>query len=175
MFSKISILLATAMTMPLAAFGQQIVTYHGYASTVSCSGDNFQCTDGGAVCCSFPTGFTFSAQWDNLPSGTQGQGYTNGVCTAFLFSVFGPGTKCWNGGGSSFQTLDWFHSPQKRDADPKSECVGASLFEYTDPTSGEVRGIKVPGGGKNLTEAEVIADLRLKNDFASLEKYERAY
>jgi hypothetical protein len=174
MHSKISILATAALTLPLAAFGQS-VTYHGYASTVSCSGDNFQCTDGGAVCCSFPTGFRFSAQWDNLPAGSQGQGYTNNGCSSFLFSVFGPGTKCFNGGGESFTNLNWFHSPQKRDAGAESECVGPALFEYTDPSSGEVRGIKVPGAGKNTTEAEIIANLRLKNDFASLEKYERAY
>jgi hypothetical protein len=173
MFSKLSIFATAALTVPLAA---QIITYQGYASAVSCSGDNFQCRTTGAVCCSFPTGFRFSAQWDNLPAATQGQGYTDGACTDVLFTVFGPGTKCWNGGGTTFTTLNFFHSPQKRDsaAADSSECVGPAIFEYTDTSSGQVRGIKVPGAGKNVTEAEVIANLRLNNDFAALEKYERA-
>jgi hypothetical protein len=174
MFSKLSIFATAALTVPLAA---QVITYHGYASAVSCSGDNFQCTTGEDVCCSFPAGFGFSAQWDNLLVDTQGQGYTGGVCIDVLFSVLGPGTKCWNGEGTSFTSLNYFHSSQKRDsaAADSSEYVGPAIFEYTDTSSGQVRGIKVPGAGKNTTEAEVIANLRLKNDFAALEKYERAY
>ena len=174
MFPKLSFLATTALTMPLAAFGFGIA-FRGYASAVSCSGDNFQCDIPGAVCCSVPTGFGFSAQFDNLPNGIQGQGYADEGCTSFLFSVFGLGTQCWNGEGVSFASLDWFHSPVKRDAGAESECVGPALFEYTDPSSGQVRAIKVPGAGKNTTEAEIIANLRLKSQFASLEKYERAY
>ena len=88
---------AALLAVPAMA---QTVAYEGFASTVSCSGSAFGCSDGGAVCCTLPTGFGFSAQFNNLPSGSQGQGYTNNACTDFLFSVFGPGTKCWNGGGA---------------------------------------------------------------------------
>ncbi|KAF9536752.1 hypothetical protein CPC08DRAFT_609046, partial [Agrocybe pediades] len=118
----------------------QTVNYRGYASTVSCSGSAFGCTDGGWVCCSLPTGFGLSVQFDNLPAGTQGQGYTNGGCSAFLFDLFGPGTKCWNGGGNHRATnINWFHSPQghKRDLAAQREneedstaCVEPAFFEY---------------------------------------------
>ncbi|KAF4609914.1 hypothetical protein D9613_010241 [Agrocybe pediades] len=152
------------------------VNYRGYANTVSCSGDAFGCSDGGAVCCSLPTGFGFSAQFDNLPAGTQGQGYTGGGCTDFLFSVFGSGTKCWNGGGARATHLNWFHSPQRRsiaiaeraNEDAGAECAEPTFFEYQN-TDGTVRTIKVPA---DKGAAQKIADLHLAKNYTALAAYE---
>ena len=168
--TKLSVAAGLLAIAPSAVSGLQ---YQGYANTVSCSGDFFFCNDGGAVCCSLPTGFGFSAQFNDLPAGTQGQGYTNNGCSSFVFSVFGPGTKCWNGGGTRVSNLNWFHSPQRRgiDASASTECVSASGFTYTDD-SGVERTIKIPGGGKNATEAEIVAGLRKSQDYAGLAKYE---
>ena len=169
--TKISAVVGLLAVAPAAVSGLQ---YQGYANTVSCSGDFFFCNDGGAVCCSLPTGFGFSAQFNGLPAGTQGQGYKNGGCSSFVFSVFGPGTKCWNGGGSRVSNLNWFHSPQGRrsiDASQPVECASANGFSYTDHTGAE-RVIKIPGGGKNATAAEVVASLRKNQDFEALAKYE---
>ncbi|KAJ3515196.1 hypothetical protein NMY22_g14510 [Coprinellus aureogranulatus] len=161
-----AITIAVAATQGLAA---DIVTYRGYASTVQCSGDNFFCRDGGAVCCSFPTGFGFSAQFENLPSGSQGQGYTGNACTSFLFSVFGPGTKCWNGGGRRATHLNWFHSPQKREVD--EDCAIPNGFEYRD-AAGTQRVITIPAG--NATAAEEIAKQYINKDWKALASYHGA-
>ncbi|KAF4604532.1 hypothetical protein EYR40_003306 [Pleurotus pulmonarius] len=160
-------LLALTALAPLA----DALRYDGYSSTVSCSGPSFFCNDGGAVCCSLPTGFGFSVQFTDLPAGTQGQGYTGSTCSSFLFSVFGPGTKCWNGGGARATHMNWFHSPQggrrgliASRAD-NSTC-GPSGFTYQD-NSGVERSIKVP-----LGEAEAIVESYTKKDFAKLASYE---
>ena len=44
-------------------------------------------------------------------------------------------------------------------------------FIYTDD-AGVTRTIRVPGDGKNMTEAETIVTLRRNGDFAALAKYE---
>ena len=167
MFTKLAFLAGLVATIPAVS----AVQYQGYANTVSCSGDAFGCNDGGAVCCSLPTAFGFSAQFNDLPSGTQGQGYKD-ACKAFMFSVFGPGTKCWNGGGARATHLNWFHSPQGRRSIPTrddgAECATPDSFTYTDD-AGVTRTIRVPG---NMTEAEKISTLRQKGDFATLAKYE---
>jgi hypothetical protein len=155
----------------LAVNSVAAVQYNGYSSTVECSGASFGCNDGGAVCCSFPTGFGESAEFINLPAGTQGQGYTGGGCTAFLFSVFGPGTKCWNsGGGTPFTNLNWFHSPQGRatgsDA-ASTECAQPSTFTYADGTGVE-RTIKVPA---SINASETVAALYLVKNFDALDAY----
>ena len=167
MFSKLSSFAIAALAMPLAAFGQQIVTYHGYASTVSCSGDNFQCTDGGAVCCSFPTGFRFSSQWDNVPAGTQGQGYTNEGCASFLFSVFGPGTQCWKGaGGARAASVNWFHSKTgKREESDAKDCVPPTSFNY------EVDGVSKSIAISSIEEAHKIGELYIAGNLTALESF----
>ncbi|KAF9501136.1 hypothetical protein BDN71DRAFT_838035 [Pleurotus eryngii] len=71
-----------AITVALAPVASAVL-YAGFASTTSCSGDNF-CEDNGSVCCSLPTGFGFSAEFGNLPAGTQGQGYIGSTCGNFL-------------------------------------------------------------------------------------------
>ena len=170
-FTKIT---AVAGILAIAPAAVSALQYQGYSNTVSCSGDFFFCNDGGAVCCSLPTGFGFSAQFNGLPAGTQGQGYTGSGCTNFAFSVFGPGTKCWNGGGSRVSHLNWFHSPSGKraiDGSAPAECASANGFSYTDPTGVE-RVIKIPGGGSNATAAEEVAALRVKQDFNSLAKFE---
>ncbi|KAF9552786.1 hypothetical protein CPC08DRAFT_754565 [Agrocybe pediades] len=122
-----------------------------------------------AVCCSLPTGFGFSAQFDNLPAGTQGQGYTGSGCSSFLFSVFGPETKCWNGGGARATHLNWFHSPQRRDENTSdSNCVEPTFFEYKN-TDGSMRTIKVPA---EKGSAQKIADLHIAKNYSALAVYE---
>ncbi|KAF4604235.1 hypothetical protein EYR40_001416 [Pleurotus pulmonarius] len=69
---SIALLALTALT-PMAS----ALRYAGFSSTVGCSGSNFFCDDGGSVCCSLPTGFGFSVEFDNLPAGTQGQGLSS--------------------------------------------------------------------------------------------------
>ena len=173
MFSSLTIISAVVGLLAVAPSTVSGLQYQGYANTVSCTGDFFFCNDNGGVCCSLPTGFGFSAQFNGLPAGSQGQGYTDNSCTAFAFSLFGPGTKCWNGGGARVSTLNWFHSPQRRgiDASASVECASAAGFTYID-NSGIERTIKIPGGGNNATEAEIVAGLRKSQDFAGLAKYE---
>ncbi|KAF4573617.1 hypothetical protein EYR36_008135 [Pleurotus pulmonarius] len=145
------------------------VRYAGFSSTVSCTGANFFCDDGGAVCCALPTGFGFSVEFDNLPAGTQGQGYTGDTCGSFLFSVFGPGTKCWSGGGVRATHMNWFHSPQGRrsvlPARAENLTCAPSGFTYHDE-SGTERTIQVP-----LGEADTMAESYHKKDFAKLASY----
>ena len=163
---------AALLAVPAMA---QTVAYQGYASTVSCSGSAFGCSDGGAICCTLPTGFGFSAQFNNLPSGSQGQGYSNNACTSFVFSLFGPGTKCWNGGGARVGSLNWFHSPsgrrglnQARAAESSgANCSQPISFTY-EVDSGE-RTIKVPA---TTGAAQTIADLYLAKDLDALAAYE---
>ncbi|KAF8194561.1 hypothetical protein BJ912DRAFT_847695 [Pholiota molesta] len=151
----------------------QSISYEGFASTVSCSGSAFGCTDGGNVCCSLPTGFGFSAQFTALPSGAQGQGYTGNGCSDFLFSLFGSGANaCWNGGGARATNLNWFHSPQGRRAAVQAraaaaaavDCSAPVYFKY-DVASGAERTIKVPAGEG---AAQAIADLYLAGNFTAL-------
>ncbi|KAF8961925.1 hypothetical protein BDZ97DRAFT_1826668 [Flammula alnicola] len=172
---KFAIMLSAVSAALLAApVLAQSVTYEGYADTTSCSGSAFGCTDGGAICCTLPTGFGYSVQFDNLPSGSQGQGYTDGACTSFLFSVFGPGTKCWNGGGSRASTMNWFHSPQGRRgvvaarSTAKANCSTPAYFKYED-ASGETKTIAVPAG-KNA--AQNIADLYMAKNYTALAQYQ---
>ncbi len=157
-----------AITTALAPVASA-VHYAGFSSTTSCSGANFFCDDNGGICCSLPTAFGFSVQFDNLPAGTQGQGYTGSTCGDFLFSVFGPGTKCWNGGGARASHMNFFHSPQgRRSVLPvradNSTCA-PSGFTYYDE-SGAEKTIKVPVG-----EAEAVAALHANKDFAGLASY----
>jgi len=152
------------------------ITYRGYASSVSCSGSSFYCSDGGAVCCSLPTGYGLSVAFENLPAGTQGQGYTGGSCSNFLFDLYGPGTKCWNGGGSKRATnINWFHSPYGRSIaisdradEDGSNCTEPVAFEYETP-EGTSRIIKVP---TEKGSGEKVAALYLEKNFAGLAAYE---
>ncbi|KAJ3517025.1 hypothetical protein NMY22_g14060 [Coprinellus aureogranulatus] len=131
----------------------------------------FSLMDGGGVCCGpFPVGFGFSAQFENLPAGTLGQGYTD-ACRAFLFAVFGPGTKCWNGGGARANFLNWFHSSGREAARDESgeNCVAPSGFTYND-SQGVEHSIRVPVGQANATE--VIAQKFANKDWEGLAAYE---
>ncbi|KAF9471621.1 hypothetical protein BDN70DRAFT_938814 [Pholiota conissans] len=170
-FSIIALLSAAVLAAPAVA---QSVSYSGFASTVSCSGSSFGCTDGGGVCCSLPTGFGFSAQFNNLPSGSQGQGYTGSTCANFRFAVFGPGTKCQSLGGDRVSHLNWFHSPQGRRAVQAREVEGSakncstpSFFKYE--VNGAERTIKVPQGEE---AAQTIADYYHANNLSALDSYE---
>jgi hypothetical protein len=169
---KLAALISLAALAPAAL--AQSISYEGFASTVSCSGSAFGCTDGGNVCCSLPTGFGFSAQFNALPSGAQGQGYTGNGCSDFLFSVFGSGANaCWNGGGARATNLNWFHSPQGRRAVVEAraaaaECSAPAYFKY-DVASGAERTIKVPAGEG---AAQAIADLYLAGNLTALAAYE---
>ncbi|KAJ3536256.1 hypothetical protein NMY22_g6107 [Coprinellus aureogranulatus] len=169
------ILSAITLTV-LAVAGEgmaQQVTYRGYTSTVQCSGTNFWCRDEGLVCCGpFPVGFAFSAQFENLPAGTRGEGFTD-ACRSVIFSVFGPGTKCWNGGGRRANWLEWFHSAgrlpeQIRDGSGEG-CVPPSGFTYQDG-QGVEHSIQVPAGQANATE--VIAQQFLNKDWKALAAYQ---
>ncbi|KAJ8489522.1 hypothetical protein ONZ45_g13542 [Pleurotus djamor] len=117
-----------------------------------------------------PTGYAYSARFSNLPAGTQGQGYTNTSCSAFLFHLFGPGTKCWNGGGARARSLNWFHSPTRCSvADDQSGdegCVPPPSFSYTYE-KGVEKVIKVTSD----EEAEEISALYAKKDFGTLAKF----
>jgi hypothetical protein len=149
------------------------VQYNGYASSVECSGASFGCNDNGGLCCGpFPTGFGESAQFINLPAGTQGQGYTGSTCAAFLFSVFGPGTKCFNsGGGTPFTHLNWFHSAGRAATGSdavSTQCAQPNAFTYADGTGIE-RTIKVP---TSINASEAIAALYLVKNFDALAAYE---
>ncbi|KAF8961918.1 hypothetical protein BDZ97DRAFT_1826656 [Flammula alnicola] len=172
---KFATMLSAVSAALLAASAlAQSVQYEAYADTTSCSGSSFGCTDGGAVCCTFPTEFGFSVQFKNLPSGSQGQGYTDGDCTSFLFSLFGPGTKCWNGGGARASTMNWFHSPQGRRevvaarSNAKANCSTPAYFKYED-ASGETKTIAVPAGEN---AAQNIADLYTAKNYTALAQYQ---
>ncbi|TEB21238.1 hypothetical protein FA13DRAFT_1671843 [Coprinellus micaceus] len=169
--------LVSALTLTLAAVTSesvaQTVTYRGYSSTVQCSGANFFCSDGGAVCCGpMPAGFGFSAQFENLPLGSQGQGYTD-ACRNFLFAVFGSGTKCWNGGGARANFLNWFHSASRRAVSDGTgaDCATPTGFNYKDG-AGVEHTIKVPSGEANATE--VIAEHFKNQNWKALAAYESA-
>ncbi|KAJ8481559.1 hypothetical protein ONZ45_g15272 [Pleurotus djamor] len=166
-FAKPTALLALALS-PMAS----AIRYAGFASTISCTGPNFFCEDGGAVCCALPTGFGVSVQFLGLPLGTQGQGYTGNTCRNFLFAVFGPGDRCWNGGGARASHMNWFLSPvgggdqgiAVRDAADNTTC-GPSGFTYQD-AAGVEKSIQVP-----LGEADNIVALYTKKNFAALANY----
>ncbi|EAU83669.1 hypothetical protein CC1G_05573 [Coprinopsis cinerea okayama7 len=164
--------LISTLTVALiaAATPGAALNYRSYSSTVSCSGPSFGCSDGGAVCCGpMPAGFGFSAQFDNLAAGTQGQGYTD-QCRAFLFAVFGPGTRCWNGGGARANYLNWFHSAGRvASSESGKACVAPTDFEYEDG-EGVKHAIKVPVGNANATE--VIAEHYRNKNWAALAAYE---
>lgn len=168
--SLISALFLTLVALTSGSVAQT-VTYRGYSSTVQCSGSNFFCSDGGGVCCGpMPAGFGFSAGFENLPNGSQGQGYTDN-CRSFLFAVFGSGTRCWNGGGARANFLNWFHSAgriQARDATEAKECTAPNGFSYKDG-AGAARVIKVAAG-----EGEVIAEHFKSQNWTALAAYESA-
>ncbi|KAI4087636.1 MAG: hypothetical protein LQ344_006634 [Seirophora lacunosa] len=140
------------------------LNYRVYSSTNSCSGSSFGCSDNGAVCCgSWPAAYGYSAQFDNLPIGTQGQGYTGGSCRSFLFAVYGSGTQCWkSGGGSRATNANWFHSASRRvkaraeeapaSASGEGKECSPHFFSYA-AENGEARTIKV----NSAEEAGVIA------------------
>ncbi|KAF9483082.1 hypothetical protein BDN70DRAFT_963831 [Pholiota conissans] len=165
-FKLTALVSAAVLAVPALA---QNVNYEGFASTVSCSGSAFGCTDGGAICCSLPTGFGFSAQFNNLLSGSQGQGYTGGGCSNFAFSVFGPGTKCQNLGGGrvSNSPQGGRRAVQARAAEEATVCSEPSYFRYT--INGAERTIKVPAA---TGAAQAIADLYLANKVTALATYE---
>lgn len=154
------------------------IWYEGFASTVSCNGPSFGCSDNGGICCSLPNGYGYSVRFKNLPAGTQGQGYSGGGCSNYVFSVFGPGTKCWNGGGALSTHINWFHSPHGRRnneaisiearANNNGTCAPA-YFKYED-AHGVERKIKVPAGDANA--ADTIAKLYTDKSFATLATYE---
>ncbi|RDB22094.1 hypothetical protein Hypma_011103 [Hypsizygus marmoreus] len=163
---------AVALAAPALAQG---LPYEGYANTVSCSGAAFGCRDGGAVCCALPTGYGYSAQFNGLPVATQGQGYTGNTCGTLLFAVFGPGTKCWSGGGSRATHINWFHSPQARRVIQAREaeataanCTAPAYFKYENASGIEKR-IKVPA---DEGAAQTIADLYIAGDLTALAAYE---
>ena len=169
--SSLAALSAALLTVPAMA---QTVTYQGYASTVSCTGSAFGCSDNGALCCVLPDGFGFSAQFNDLPSGSQGQGYANDGCTDFLFSVFGPGTQCATGSGIRSASLNWFHSPSGRRGINQARAAQSSGANCSQPISftyeldnGE-RTIKVPD---TTGAAQTIADLYLAKDLDALAAY----
>ncbi|EDR10706.1 ectomycorrhiza-regulated small secreted protein [Laccaria bicolor S238N-H82] len=115
---KLITVLATLSFLPLPTLS---LSYNAYSSTNTCSGSSFGCIDNGGACCGgMPTGYGYSTLFNNLPGGSQGQGYSSGPpCTNFIFNVF---AKCWNSGGRSRAAyLNWFHSPERR-----RDEVGAS-------------------------------------------------
>lgn len=158
------LLSATALFIS-AALGQN-VDVRGYSNAVGCSGDFFHNSNGGAVCVTFPTGFHGSAQWVGLPSGSQGQGYSDS-CRSFLFAEFGPGSPCHTTGGQGFNTLNWFHSPQKairgeskaRDV----ECEGPTGFTY-ETKDGVMRTVAVT----DMEHAEELAALYHAGNYTAL-------
>ncbi|KAF4573645.1 hypothetical protein EYR36_008163 [Pleurotus pulmonarius] len=166
--AKSLILLAiTALTTITSA---ENIQYDAFASTVECSGAKFSCFDGGALCCALPPAFGFSVQFNNFAVAEQGQGYTGSTCGNFLFALFGPGTKCWNGGGVRATHANWFHTSGRRTIDPHAvnqNCTTPSSFTYHDELSGTERTIKVPPNG-----ADEVAEFYVKKDFAKLASYD---
>jgi hypothetical protein len=152
--------LATLSFLPLPTLS---LRYNAYSSTNTCSGPSFGCTDNGGVCCGgMPTGYGYSGLFNNLPIGSQGQGYSSGPpCTNFTFNVFGPRAKCRNsGGGSRAAYLNWFHSPGGRRDEVRG--TGSSIGGTT--AQDRLRGEDV---------AQKIADLFEKQDFSALALYEK--
>ena len=131
-------------------------------------GANFMFSNGGAVCSTYPTSYGFSALFYGLTVGTQAQGYSDGNCVDYEWTLFGPGTECWNGGGSTRAgSVNWFHSGNGRKRSVNgTECVAPDAFNYVDP-SGKAQSIAV--GSADV--AEVIADAYLKKDFDTLSTY----
>ena len=87
-----------------------------------------------------------------------GQGYTDGRCSDYLFTVYDPGTECWKSGGSGrASSVNWFHGSSKRSAkfgDNATECAPPTSFNYVDP-SGQSKSIKV--GSSEAAEAIAAA------------------
>ncbi|KAL8811981.1 MAG: hypothetical protein Q9200_001379 [Gallowayella weberi] len=180
--------ISTLATIILAASPMiSAVNYRGYTSTTSCSGSSFGCSDGGAVCCgSLPAGYGYSAQFDNLPAGSQGQGYTGG-CGNFVFAVYGSGTHLpshspfmshasWTPLFSSSHVLPhpFKHPhltpnfPRHRPRTPESnENCSPHFFSYPD-AEGKMRDVKVD----DAEHAAVLADLYKNRNFSALEKVE---
>ncbi|KZV85509.1 hypothetical protein EXIGLDRAFT_571865, partial [Exidia glandulosa HHB12029] len=145
--------------------------YCAYTNTISCSGDSFCCDDGGAVCCGpWPTAWGWSAQFENLPAGTQGQGYTGSACVDFNFVVFGPGTQCHkSGGGTRVTHINWFHSPTGKRSNNETEtqeCATPSSFQYEDD-HGVQHVIKI----SSKEEVEIIGKHALEKNYAALSTF----
>lgn len=169
----IRVLPIAALTLLASTTGSLAqVRLRGFSNPVECSGPNFLCPAAGTgICCSLPAGFGLSAQFESLPAGAQGSGYVDGTCQNLLFSVFGPGTRCWNGGGRSVSSLNFSHSAAGRDISARQNCVLPTGFTYHNG-EGVERTIKVPSGDPNA--AEVIVQLYLNRDWEALAVYEDA-
>ncbi|KAL8851498.1 MAG: hypothetical protein Q9221_003598 [Calogaya cf. arnoldii] len=149
--------------------------YCAFSSTTGCNGPAFCCSDGGAVCCGgMPAGFGYSAQFDRLPQGTQGQGYFDSGCSKFAFRALGPGTECWKGGGKRVRSINWFHSAGSRvkarqvaDAAANATECSPYFFSYLDK-HGSMREVKVD----NAEHAEVLAKQYEEGNLEALQTVE---
>ncbi|KAJ3522630.1 hypothetical protein NMY22_g11806 [Coprinellus aureogranulatus] len=170
---RFNLLLSTVTANLLCAARCTIaqIVIRAYSSPIQCSGPSFSCSVGNNVCCTIPDGFGFSAGFENLPAGFTGEGFTDAGCTSFLFSIFGPGNRCWNGGGSRAGSLKFLPSVEAREAGDveKRSCVLPTGFDYHDG-DGVHRSIRVPGDDPSA--AEVIVQLYLNRDWDALAEYE---
>ena len=123
----------------------------------------------------YPSGWGYSAVFYNLPQGTQGQGYTDLNCKNLRFAVYGPGTECWkSGGGARAASVNWFHSPKRRDdtaadAEPESDpkaCAIPVSFHYTD-AEGNEQAIAIG----SVEDSHRIGDLYVAGNFTALAAY----
>ena len=138
-----------------------------HADRVVIAGASFMFSNGGSVCSTYPTSYGYSALFYGLTTGTQAQGYSDGNCQDFEWQLFGPGTECWNGGGSTRAgSVNWFHSANGKRSVNDSACVAPDAFNYID-ADGKSQSIAV--GSADVAEA--IADAFLKKDFDTLSSY----
>ncbi len=170
--SSLAALSIALLAVPAIA---QTVSYQGYASTVSCSGSSFGCSDNGALCCVLTRRLRFLCAVQRPSKRLPGQGYSNDGCTDFIFSVFGPGTQCVTGSGTRSASLNWFHSPSGRRGINQARAAQSSGANCSQPISftyevdsGE-RTIRVPA---TTGAAQNIADLYLAKDLDALAAYE---
>ena len=132
------------------------------------AGPNYYFSDNGAVCRnSYPSGWGYSAIFYSLPTGSQGQGYTDGGCKNFLFSVYGPGTQCWkSGGGSRADSVNWFHSSNGKRGSEEKGCAIPLAFNYVDP-SGQEQSLAIGSQEDSLH----IGELYIAGNFTALAEY----
>ncbi|KAJ8474363.1 hypothetical protein ONZ45_g15976 [Pleurotus djamor] len=144
----------------------------GYPDTISCTDVSFEC-DGfsaGGCCGPFPPAFGFSVKFTGLPNAGQGNVFRDdgNFCTSLIASVFGPGDRCWNGGGFDRMNSVFWSTPGVFDKREDMECTPPNRFSFVDEKGVKAR-IMVPNG-----HADGVAEMFKKKDFAGLKRFQRA-
>ena len=105
-------LITTLAVFPLSSL---TINHTAFSSTASCSGAAFGYRQWRTLL-RWQARRTWLLSCLIISQWKAGQGYSSGApCSDVIFNVFGPGTKCWNGGrGSRAAYMNWFYSPGGR-------------------------------------------------------------